>query len=136
MATRDLKTLVSILANSFLAIATDTDTDGTAVDTATYQTVTFGFACRSWVAGEYAVELQQSDDDGDADPYAPVPAVNLIGSYPTLTESTADGTQMATVGVFGGKKYIKPIITSTNTDDPDGATIEVVVVGGLQSIAS
>lgn len=134
MATRDLKTTVQVSVNKHATISTSTTTNGTAVDTVGFLTLTYALTIPSRTDGTYALVLLQSDDDGVTDAYAAIPAANLIGSLPSLSAATTDGAAASTVGVFGNKRYVKPTIVSTSVTT--GATAQVIQIAGLESIAS
>ena len=57
--------------------------------------------------------IQESDDDGNTDPYTDVPTENLIGSLSDFIGMTpvASDTVIKTLGVIGVKRYVRAVVT-------------------------
>lgn len=116
----DLKAEVALAAQE---IASNTDTNGADITHADFQSVTFVGQVGNYTDGDYAVKLQEADDDGSGSPdtWADVDAEDLLGSAPTV--STANWFKL---GYRGIKPHVRLVVTSTNVTT--GAYVSAVAL--------
>lgn len=115
----------NIVALSCLAaaIASNTATKGTAVDTASLgNSVSFFSRVRLYTDGTYVLSAEESDDNVT---FTAVAAEKIVGSSSQAALSGAN--PLGKIGVFSSKRYVKPVLTSTGVTI--GATIDVIAIG-------
>ena len=122
---RDIsKNLSAVISIDPQSIATDTTTNGVAVDVRDFGAAMVLFASNDAITdGDYALTVEESDASGSG--FTTVAAADLIG---TLTDfsSSAEGIQQ--VGYIGTKRYIRAVITSTSTST--GGLMSATIVKG------
>ena len=97
-----------------------------AVDTADHEMgVFFAAMLADYTDGSYKVELQESDVANFASSNV-IAEADILGSYPTLTEETAEGSQLFEFGLTHTKRYVRVLIISSGVTT--GARVIVVSV--------
>lgn len=122
MPTRDnhsnqimLVALVGSIINS------DTVTNGEIIDTADFDMgIKFGFDIRIYTDGDYAISYEEGDDPALGDATA-VPADKIIGDAVSLSAAQVVGDPLPGNGLFSTKRFVRAVVTSTNTST--GATV-------------
>ena len=92
------------------AIATDTDTEGASVAWGRFRSAMVIAWTGTITDGSYVVEVQDSDDDTT---YTAVATALLEGAEPTFTDASSDLVRV--IGYKGTRKYLRVVITSTDT---------------------
>ena len=105
-------------------ITTNTTTNGAALSTADYELgVTFDAFVVSATDGVYNLQVEESDDVGFSSPSV-IPSERILGTIPTLTAATPQGSALSGFGVLTSKPYIRVNVVSTSVTS--GATIAMV----------
>lgn len=126
MAIQDIR---SDLSNSAALIATVTGngtTNGAIIDTAEMDGgLMFSVSAPVYTDGTYTFTLQEGDESNLSDA-ATVASGKLLGSLTdlTLSAATASGGDMADIGVFSNKRYVRLQVTAASVTT--GATIVAV----------
>lgn len=124
MAVKDIRSNVQQNLALKAVIGTDTTTTGAILDTAALELgLMFALQSTLHTDGTYTLLIEESDDAGMAGAVA-VTGDKLIGTLPALSAVTAEGDQLATVGVISNLRYVRPSIVSTATTT--GASLQVV----------
>lgn len=116
MSTRDTASDLGVQFAMLEAITTDTDTLGTAIDTADYDSgVMFFINLPVYSAGDATFTLQESDTSGGT--YTDVAAAKLItpDGAVSYTAQPSQGDYLGRIGCFSTKRYIKVKVTSSNS---------------------
>lgn len=104
------KVAVSAALNS-QTIATDTDTNGTIIDTAGYHGLEFVLQSGAITDGTYTVKLQEGDAANLSDA-TDVSSENTLGS---ISFAATDDNTAKRIGYLGKKRYVRLVITSAST---------------------
>lgn len=116
---RDLKNRGTASGLFGAAIASNTTTNSSGLDTSDAKSILLIAHAILYTDGNYALNVQESDDDST---YTDVEAVNIIG-----TEGTIDAdNEVFSIGVHPQKKYVRLQIVSTSVTT--GATLGVVAL--------
>ena len=107
-------------------IDTDTDTDSGSIDTAGFESLEWLVVSGAIADGDYAIVLQESDDDGASDPFAAVPSELIIGGPISFDNSSPNAVKR--IGSIGKKQFQRLRITSSST--ATGGTFAVIDVAG------
>lgn len=131
MATQDLTSELKVVnAFSPQSIASNTTTNGNDVDTQGYESVNFSILTGAITDGDYAVLIEEADDDGAGSPdtYSAVADDDLIGTEAVagFTDDT-DDDKASKIGYIGTKQWVRLSIVSTNvtTGGTLGASCEL-----------
>ena len=127
MSTRDnFSNRIVRRALAATAIGTDTATNGDIIDTADHDMgVSFAFDVSVYVDGDYAISYEEGDAANLSDAAA-VPAEKIIGDAVSLGAITAAAGNHLGNGLFSTKRYVRAVVTSTNTTT--GATVGAVAI--------
>lgn len=106
-------------------IDSDTDTDGEIIDVQGFESLEVAFQAGELTDGDFECLLMESNAD-DMTGATEVAAADLIGSAPTFDDT--ESHEVKSVGYKGSKRYIRPRVTSTNTDD--GGVMGAMAVQG------
>lgn len=118
---RDLHNNIAIAnALSGATIATNTTTDGAAVDCQGFDAAEIIVRSSAWTDGAYAVSLVECDTSGGA--YTAVAAAQVLGAG----QSIGAANTVKKIGYLGSKRFIKVRITSTGTTS--GSHLSAVAV--------
>lgn len=101
-------------------IATNTTTDGAAVDTQGFGAAEIIARSSAWTDGAYALSLVECDTSGGA--YTAVAAAQVLGAGPSIGAANT----LKKIGYLGSKRFIKLRVTSTGTTS--GAHLSAVAV--------
>lgn len=116
MATRDIASSLGVQLAMLAAISSDTDTLGTAIDTAHFDDgVMFFINLPVYSAGDATFTLQESDASGGT--YTDVAAAKLItpDGAVAYTAQPSAGDFLGRIGCFSTKQFIKVKVTSSNS---------------------
>lgn len=123
------KNLLAVISIDPQTIATDTATNGVGVDVRGYDGAMVVYQSNDAITdGDFALSLEESDSLGSG--YTAVDSTEQEGSLVDFT-STNEGSQQ--IGYKGNKRYIRPVITSTNTSS--GGILMATVIAGLPKAA-
>lgn len=118
MATQDLTSKLKVVnALSPQNITSNTTVDGNDIDTQGYESINFSILTGTITDGDYAVEIEEADDDGSGSPdtYAAVADDDLIGLETNVGFSDdTDDDKASKIGYIGGKRHVRINVTSTN----------------------
>lgn len=130
MPKRDIRSDFELVMLHDAAIATDTTTTTTIVDTADYDPgLTFYFLCTAYTDGTYTPLVQEGDESDLSDASSVADASMIPQSTPEASAAisaatAADGSACLTsIGIISTKRYVRASIVSTSTSS--GATIQV-----------
>lgn len=121
MSTRDIASDLGVTIAMVATITTDTVTNGSAIDTAHFDSgVMFFIDASAWTDGTYALSLEDSPDNSV---WTAVPAAKLIlpGGAVSISAATSAGDDLGRIGAFSTNQYVRIVVTSTGTTS--GATI-------------
>ncbi|OFW99184.1 MAG: hypothetical protein A3E78_14240 [Alphaproteobacteria bacterium RIFCSPHIGHO2_12_FULL_63_12] len=99
------------------------DLNGSTVDRSGAEAASVLFHIGAWTSGSIPFVVQDSDD-GAA--WSNVTAANLVGTAPTVTDATQDGT-VVEVGYVGIKQYLRAIVTGSGGGPSVDASVLVVL---------
>jgi len=119
------------IALKLQTIATDTTTDGEDIAMANFESCEFIVATGTVTDGDYAVMIEEADDDGAGSPdtYAEVADADLIGTEAGASfDADDDDDKVSKIGYIGTKAWVRLAIVSTNTSS--GAVIGAIAVRG------
>ncbi len=122
---QDLHSQTKLVLGIAPAVVTATTTTGAGVD----MTQSGGFESIEWlffsgsvaIDGDFSIVMQESDDDGSADPYAAVPAADKLGTDDAVTGDAdivnTETSAVRRIGSIGKKRWQRVILTedSANT---------------------
>lgn len=111
---RDLKALTDVVQHIAPAAYTSTQTPAGGVDLAGYNSAVVEVNVGVVTAGDFTFEVQDSEDDGVDDAYAPVPDADLDGTEPVL-EDAGDGGQIYRLGLIRTKRYVRVVATDAGS---------------------
>ena len=104
-----------------VAAKTNGTANGTGVDLAGYDSATITFEVGVRTDGTHAAKIQDSDDNSS---FADVAAAFQVGSFAADVTSNTDQT----VVYLGGKRYIRPVLTTSGATT--GAIVGASVIRG------
>lgn len=117
----DLASSIDIVQHIAPATYSATQTPTNGVDLTGFEQATVVLDVGAVTNDAFAVEVQESDDDGDTDAYTAVADGDLGAAEPgTLTANT-----VTTIGYYGRARFIRVVATDAGTGD---ATFGVQVV--------
>lgn len=125
---KDLKNNLSVLnALAAATIATDTTTNGIAIDTQGYQSGVMMLRVGTFVDGTYMLGVEESDASGSG--YTDIPAARIVGTALAL----AGANEHDAIGFVSNKRYVRGTILSASTTS--GADITASCALGNPDIA-
>jgi hypothetical protein len=126
---RDLAHNIAIRQSLAPAVRT-ASADGSEIDRAGFESVTFAVHVGDWSDGAHAVSAEHHDEGGD---WEAVAAGDLIGAMPVV-QSNGESPELglnanatAAIGYIGDKQFVRPKVTVTGSPGT-GAFIGVDVI--------
>lgn len=116
---RDLKNNLD-LVQSLAPAARKVSANGAGANLQGYGAAMAIVSIGAYTNGDFTFKLQESNDDGDTDPYADVAAGDQEGSFTEVKDSTGQNA-IQRVGYKGAKQYIRVVLTE-NSGSPAPAT--------------
>ena len=124
-----VKDIASNLQTSVLNLVftSDTTLNSDSVDTADFE---LGFMLNIDVPpslfndGSYTVKFQESEDDTTFTDVEPSQVIGALDENPIISAST-NGSVLPKLGLFGNKRYVRVVVTSTSVTD--GASLVLLV---------
>ena len=126
MATRDLKNNVNTVQSIAPGTYTTTQT-GASADLAGYESATIEFNIGLWTEGTFTPTVEESADDAT---FTTVAAADLIGTPPTVNDSSSDDNTITLVGYRGAKRYLRVVITVGGGSPDDTCAYAVTIWRG------
>ena len=107
---KDLKNNLSTLnALDAATIATDTTTNGIAIDTQGYESGVMNLRVGTFSDGTYTLGVEESDASGSG--YTDIPAARIVGTALAL----AGANEHDSIGFVANKRYVRATILSAST---------------------
>ena len=129
MAKKDLKnSILEKVALNIQAISSDTTTDGAAIDTKGYQSVTFVLQSATLTDGTYTPVIEESDTGDFSGEENAVADADLLGTEAAAAFAAADDNEVRRIGYVGNKRYVRLTLVSTSTST--GGTLGAVAILG------
>jgi len=132
MAISDNVSAFEALDAGQLAVSADGVVTGTIIDTANSDNGNcFVGKTVSYVDGEYALSIEQSNDPTFATGVTTVPDAQIIGSAPTIQADTVVGP-LPKIGCFGNDRYIRLSATATAVTNGSGLSVTAILDREIQ----
>jgi hypothetical protein len=129
MAKKDLKnSILEKVALNIQAISSNTTTDGAAIDTKGYQSVTFVLQSATLTDGTYTPVIEESDTGAFAGEENAVADADLLGTEAAAAFAAADDNEVRRIGYVGNKRYVRLTLVSASTST--GGTLGAVAILG------
>ena len=134
MPIKDNKSMTDVLYLQRGNIVSDTVTNSNSVDTADLDNgVTFIPYLNDTAGGNVALtSIQESTDNGFTDPFVDISTAQINGDladFATLVVA-ADDEILLTIGVFGVKRFVRLVLTSTG--GTSGSAFRILVNEGIE----
>jgi hypothetical protein len=129
MAKKDLKnSILEKVALNIQAISSDTTTDGAAIDTKGYQSVTFVLQSATLTDGTYTPVIEESDTGAFSGEENAVADADLLGTEAAAAFAATDDNEVRRIGYVGNKRYVRLTLVSASTST--GGTLGAVAILG------
>lgn len=120
-------------------ITTNTTTDGASINTSDFDGgIVFNFTCTSFSAGTFTPLLEESATGVFGGEETAIADKNLIGTEAgaALTEVTAEGDVIKSIGIFGTLKFVRSTIVSTGASGNNLIEVTINAVPELKPSAN